>query len=293
MYILFDIGGTKMRFSLSLDMETFIEPVRRETPKTFEEGIVEIEKIGKELCGGKTPLSVVGGIAGPLNTEHSMLLNAPNLPLWQGKPLKRELKRIFKTDVHIENDSALGGLGEAHYGAGKGIEIVAYVTVSTGVGGARIVNGVIDKNRFGFEPGHQIISVGGAHCLQCSGEKIENVSVGKLRDVISGAEVERRFGKKPYDIPQDDPLWGTLARLLAVGLNNSIVHWSPDVIVLGGSMITGNPAILLSDIERHVNEIVNIFPKKPLFKMAELKDVGGLYGALALLKQKRQSILTT
>jgi glucokinase len=54
-----------------------------------------------------------------------------------------------------------GGLGEAVFGAGKGREIVVYMTISTGVGGARIVGGKIDASAMGFEPGHQIIDACG------------------------------------------------------------------------------------------------------------------------------------
>ena len=75
-----------------------------------------------------------------------------------------------------------------------------------------------------------------------------------------------------------------LAKWLAYGLNNTIVHWSPDVVVLGGSMITGNPAISLKSIQRHVSKILTIFPTPPIIVKATLQDVGGLHGALSLLQ---------
>ena len=39
MYILFDIGGTKTRVVASEDLETYGEPIKFETPKSFDEGI--------------------------------------------------------------------------------------------------------------------------------------------------------------------------------------------------------------------------------------------------------------
>lgn len=59
--------------------------------------------------------------------------------------------------MFLANDADLVGLGEAVYGAGKGYKVVAYFTVSTGVGGARIVNKRIDKGVFSFEPGWQYV----------------------------------------------------------------------------------------------------------------------------------------
>src|SRR3989344_3390923 len=286
MYILFDIGGTKMRIARSGDEIAFDEPLRFETPAIFEEGIKEIKSAVTALAGGEKILGMVGGIAGTLDEANTTLVNSTHLPQWIGKPLKKQLEKIFETDILIENDSALAGLGEAHCGAGKDSEIVAYITVSTGVGGARIIKGVLDQSRFGFEPGHQIITAGGAHCLECDTVKAQHTSLKSLDDIISGTAVERRFGRKPYDIPQHDPMWNQLAYLLAVGLNNSTVHWSPDVVILGGSMIVGDPSIPMVHIERFFNNIVTIFPKKPLLRKASLKDSGGLYGARILLKQQ-------
>ena len=62
--------------------------------------------------------------------------------------------------------------------------------------------------------------------------------------------------------------------------------WSPNVIVLGGSMIVGDPRILLEDIVRHAGEALGELVPCPDILDATLKDEGGLYGAMALLKQK-------
>ena len=71
---------------------------------------------------------------------------------------------------------------------------------------------------------------------------------------------------------------------MAIGLNNIIVEWSPDVVVLGGSMITGDPSISIEKTENYLKEILKIFPKLPAIRKAELGDFGGLYGALAFIK---------
>ena len=150
MYLLFDIGGTKTRLALSKDGKKFGDVVIIETPQKFEEGISVFKKAVEELTKGEKITKAVGAISGPLNREHSMVINAPNLKGWNNKPLQKELKKILSAPVVIENDAALVGLGEAVYGAGKGYDIVAYITVSTGVGGARIVNKAIDVSAMGF-----------------------------------------------------------------------------------------------------------------------------------------------
>src|SRR3989344_5345381 len=170
MHILFDIGGTKMRVAASRDGRGLDEVrVEKTIPYDFEEGMRVFESLVTDVAGGESITHVVGGIAGALNREKTHLVNSPNIGGWVHKPLKEVLETRFKAKVFLENDTALVGLGEAVHGAGKGFSIVAYITVSTGVGGVRVVDGAIDKNIFGFEPGHHIIDMGAdMTCLGCN-----------------------------------------------------------------------------------------------------------------------------
>jgi predicted NBD/HSP70 family sugar kinase len=221
---------------------------------------------------------MAGGIRGQLSDDKTVMITDTLLPNWVDQPLVATLKKKLHTDVHLENDAALAGVGEAVYGAGKDLDIVVYHTISTGVGGAKIENGLIDNFRSGFEPGHQILDID--HTIL--GEGIEPT----LENLVSGRALEERMGIKPYEIDQTDAIWGQLAYYLAHGLRNSILYWSPDVIVLGGSMIVGNPRILLDDIIKNTNEVVGEVTDVPLIVDAALGDYAGLYGAMAILNQR-------
>jgi len=268
MYFLFDIGGTKSRFSISEDKESFRGPVIVDTPGDFDSAMSLINTTFNELVKGVNLEASVGGIAGVLDRQKSLLINSPNLKEWVQKPLKENLIEIFKVDTFLENDADLAGLGEAVYGAGKGFEIVAYITVGTGIGGTRIVEGKIDRNIFGFEPGHQYI------------EK----ESGDLETLVSGGAVEKRFNMKAEDI-SDENVWDKLAKDLAYGLHNSIVHWSPDTLILGGGMMRQG-SISLEKVKSYLEEIMIIFPNLPVIKSAELGDKSALFGSLHYIKQQ-------
>lgn len=271
MYILFDIGGTKMRV-VSADKEKFLsEPVVVSTSKDVHDGVETLKRIINNLTNGGPIEAIVGGIAGPINKEKTMLVRSPNLSGWVGFNLKNALEEAYQVPVQIENDAAMVGLGEAHFGAGKGKSIVVYLTISTGVGGVRIVDGEIDDSSFGFEPGHQIIDPDNSLCPTCDGNDLEAY--------VSGTSVEKRFGKKPYEI-HDEAIWDELAKFLAYGLNNTIVYWSPDIVVLGGSMMR-EVGIPVPAVKKYLADILKIFPELPLIEKAELADFGGLYGSLA------------
>lgn len=279
MYIIFDIGGTNMRLARSADGIKFDEPVVAPTPKDFDDGITQFIRIARELAAGD-PISVVaGGIAGPLSRDKRMLVNSPHLHGWIEKPLAARIEEELATQVRVENDTAVVGLGEAVVGAGKGYPIVAYLSVSTGVGGVRIVNQKIDLSAYGFEPGHQIIDAGGG--LARSDEPPFRGST--LEAYVSGSAVTERYGKKPYEIT-DALFWDRMAHLLAYGVNNIIVHWSPDIVVIGGSMMK-KIGIPVDRVEAYVAGMTRIYPELPPIVHSELGDFGGLHGALALARE--------
>jgi glucokinase len=276
MYIFFDIGGTKMRIARSRDGETFDEPLRFDTPASYDEGIALLIKTAQDLSAGEKIDAVAGGIAGTLDPTRTHLVHATHLVDWVQKPIHEQLMNAWGTPVYMENDSAVVGLGEANYGAGQGGGIVAYITVSTGIGGARLIDGTLDVSGYSFEPGDQIIA---------TDEGGKGISV---EDLVSGTALERRFGKKPYAI-EDPVVWEELARLLAYALYNTILHWTPAVVVLGGPMVVGKPAISVDQVQDQLKTLLSVYPTIPQIRQATLKDIGGIYGACALLKTKNTS----
>lgn len=276
-YVIFDIGGTKTRIATTEDLKTFTIVESFKTPLKFEEGMKLTTGLIDKLVEGDLK-GIAGGIRGRLSEEKDGIDNDGVLTKWAGKSIVDLLKKKYKVPVYLENDSAAAALGEAVYGAGKGMEIVAYHTISTGVGGARIVEGEIDEASIGFEPGHQILDID----RTILGEEITPT----LENLVSGTAVAERFGCKAYEIPQTDIIWQELAGYLAQGLRNTILYWSPDAIVLGGSMIIGDPKIMVDDVRKATVAALDGFVEAPLIVEAELGDEAGLYGAMAILKKR-------
>ncbi len=273
MYLVFDIGGTKTRIAASNDLHTLSEPIIFPTSKSYDEGIKIFAEKCKEISQGQSIKAVAGGITGPLNKEKSLSLISPNLPDWSQRTIKQDLNELLNAPIFIENDAHLFGLGEAGFGSGKDFNIIVFLTVSTGVGGVRITNKKIDPSALGFEPGHQIIIPDGLPC-GCGGK-------GHLESYVSGSALEKIYHRPPETI-EDESVWEQVTRYLAIGLNNTIVHWSPDVIILGGGV---SERIDLDLLNKYLKKYVTIFPSLPIIERATLGDLGGLYGALEYLKQ--------
>lgn len=269
MKLVADIGGTTLRIAGSVDGKTLLTPKILKTPPLYDDGLKLFLASAREIARNEALESVCVGLPGVLNTSKEKLISAPHLPHWVGKALTHDLSAI-NAPVFLENDAALVGLGEAHFGAGRGEKIVAYITVSTGVGGVRIVDGRVDQSTSGFEPGHQILMVNGRP------EELENL--------ISGTAMEKRYGKKPEEIT-DKHIWNKCAETFGIGLANTILHWSPGVVVLGGSMFK-EVGIPRERVEWEVQSLIKVFEVLPKIKLAELGDIGGLWGGLIYASQK-------
>ncbi|MCA9359961.1 ROK family protein [Candidatus Kaiserbacteria bacterium] len=278
-YVLFDIGGTKTRVAVSSNLEEIDAIESFKTPAKFEDGIKKIIDTIKKLSK-EAPKAMAGGVRGVLSEDKDGIDNDAVLSKWIGKSITGELKKFADVPIFLENDSAIAGVGEAVFGAGKGMEIVAYHTVSTGVGGAKIEDGEIDHASSGFEPGHQILDID----RTVLGDDI----VPSLENLVSGTALAERFGVPAYEIPQSDVVWDELAEYLAQGLRNTVMYWSPDVIVLGGSMITGDPAIDVDNVRKYTVKVLEGFVECPFITKAKLGDEAGLYGAMALLKKRHE-----
>lgn len=218
MYILIDIGGTKTRITLTEHREAFLAPVVFETPQDFGEWLTKVKEAAVPLHNGRKINGVVAGVPGTF-THDGHIKRTPNLPEWAGVPIKKSLEELFSAPASIENDASLVGLGEAVYGAGKGHPIVAYITISTGVGGTRIVDGKIDRNTFGFEIGHSVIDRG-----------------YDVESLIGGGALERRFGKPSHEV-HDVAVWEKVNHYAGVLGANTTMYWSPSIIVYGGPVM--------------------------------------------------------
>jgi len=263
--IVFDIGGTKTRIAKVVggaldDIQKF------PTPPNPEEGLRTLAEFAKKICGSARISALCGDISGIV--KDGVICLAPHLPEWNGTAIAATLqKHAGGAPVTLFNDGELVALGEYFYGAGKGSTFMLYVTVSTGVGGAFIVEGEVRRGMYNAEFGHQIIDNG-----------------TELEALVSGTAIEKKYGISPKDF-NDAKALAELADTLAVGLYNTTLHLFPETIVLGGSMIVGGNAIPLARVEKTFNAMVKkYYPTAPVLRAATLDSEGGLYGGMGYLQ---------
>ena len=261
-YCVFDIGGTNTRLAISHDGRKIAKSLTAPTARNYSQGMRVVAQLYQKLnIHGQAKL-VAGGVAGTFNKAKTKTLHCPQLPNWVGQPMKQDLTKIFHCPVTLENDVAFGGLGEAVAGAGRHSAIVGYFAVGTELGGSRIVDGQIDRVAFGFEPGMQYF--------------IRDRHWQTLEEIIGGKGIKQNYRMKPEDI-SDQKIWRELREYLLLGMRNAIALWSPDIFVLGGSVM--NKLWPLQVSTRLSRGLI-----WPTIKRGSLGDSATLIGALVYLQ---------
>lgn len=268
--LVFDIGGTNLRVGIAragrLSPKLTICP----TPRSWAQALQSLRQSASELRSGTKIDLVVGGLPGVIASDRQRLLACPARPAWVDQRPAADLRRMFRCRVELQNDAVLGALGEATTGAGRGYRVVAYIAVGTGVGGARVVSQRVDAVAAGFEPGHHLVR----------GSR-------RWTTLVDGAHLHRRYGAR---WPRITPAaWRRVANDVAIGLVNTITFWSPDIIVLGGSVVLKG-RLPLAYLRRQVAAKLQVVPRVPPIVKADLGDAAALVGAVAYaasLAQKR------
>lgn len=249
-----DLGGTNVRVGLvdekGLILEIIQEPT--EANKGHIHTINKMIQMIEKLIEGKKIMGIGIGAPGPLDFKKGCILSPPNLPGWDEIPLVKIFEDHFKLDVYLNNDANVAGLAEAIAGSGAGYESVYYMTVSTGIGGALIINKQLFNGANGYagEIGNMII--------EPDGYKHNNLNPGALEGLASGTSIGRRAYEK-YGIEggakqvfylaeqgnkEAQSIIDETVRFLAIGIANITHVVNPDLFVVGGGVMDSKQFIL-------------------------------------------------
>lgn len=192
-YIGIDLGGTNVRTLLVDENGKSYSEVKDSTQR--EEGpdfvcqkiIRQIESLDTSICGGLEKVRGIGiGVPGPVDVENGVMIMATNLPGFENYPICQKISDKFNLPVFIDNDANVAGLAEAILGAGKNYNTCYYVTISTGIGGAFIV----DKKLVSGGRGHA--GEIGNIIVKNNGYKFGGLNPGAAEGEASGTAITRK-----------------------------------------------------------------------------------------------------
>ncbi len=265
MYAAVDIGGTKTLVAVFDPAGKIIEQIKFPTPVQYNDFKKELAATVAKLTTKKF-ISGAIGIRGNID-RHSGMSVKDDVLAWRNVPIRDDCEELFDCQFSLENDSKLAGLSEALRVQDK-YQKVLYVTISTGIGSALIVNGELDKDTLDSEIGKSV--------YQYQGE------VRQLEDFASGKAIVEKYGKRASDL-DDEVAWEEISHNLAIGLINATAAFTPEVIILGGgvgSHFSKFERPLTEAIQRMMPDEINI----PEIIQAQFPEEAVIYGCFELAK---------
>ena len=298
-----DIGATNIRVA-SGDHERIKSKLSEATDRDNGPlGVsAQIIRMAHEL--GMDAVESVGvGSFGPIDISSGSIVETPNFP-FKEIPVTEPLREEFHAPVSLLNDCTAAVLGERHFGAGRGLDNLAYVTLSTGLGGGAIVDGhlLIGKDGNAVEVGHITIDPDSSLTCGCgspghweahsSGNSIPNFVRHMLRDEEGSSMLYGLAGRNLKDLNAEVlfeaakagdaaalRIVGELGRVNAVGFANVVNAYDPELVTIGGSIALNNPELILAPILGNIDK--HLINRKPRIMVTSLGEDVVLWGALS------------
>jgi N-acylmannosamine kinase len=213
-------------------------------------------------------------------------VNSSTLPSIRGYPLKQALLHRFDGPVSLMNDATAAALGEARFGAGRGVDSLGYITVSTGIGGGIVLDGkpLISPNGLAGHVGFTSLRHATGRCGSGRVGTVESVASG--RAIARAAERTGREGldaKEVFSCALKGKAWASaIVRRSAEAISelsaNLVAILGLERIVIGGSVGLAKGYAAL------VRECLSVEPVlfNTTIVKAELGQNSALYGVLSM-----------
>lgn len=159
MFLGIEIGGTKLQVGVGRgDGSPLAELARFDVDR--EQGARGIRERLAEICGrlvqrhGARGVGI--GFGGPVDHLAGRTIRSHQIEGWHDFPLVDWCRQTLNLPAVLSNDADAAGLAEARFGAGGGKQVVFYITVGSGIGGALVLGGQIFRGGSGVaaEIGH-------------------------------------------------------------------------------------------------------------------------------------------
>jgi glucokinase len=311
-----DVGGTKIAACL-IDLDgRILSIVRRPTDITTPEATLDsiagaaIELMHVNLLDSNSVNAIGFGIPGLVDAERGIGIASVNLG-WKNVAVRAGLESRLGIRCVINNDVRVGALGEACFGAAKGLKNLVYLNIGTGISAVILINGKFFMGSRGLagEIGHAVLIPGGLQC-KCGGRgcfeavasgpgiarrALEKIKAGRESMIAAqGLEyaqsltAEKVFDAATHGDPVAIETLNEIGTLMAYSLEYLALAYDPDIIVLGGSVVLGS-SLLFQIIQRNLQELADsswVFGKvysKKLVQLSTLGNNAGVLGAAALV----------
>jgi fructokinase len=283
-----EAGGTKFVCGIGTgpgDLKTAQFPTS--SPDVTLQGVIQF------FSESRVPLEAIGiGSFGPIDLHPSSptygrVTSTPKAG-WANFDLVGAVRSAIDVPISFDTDVNAAVLGEARWGAARGLTDAIYITIGTGIGGGALVRGRVAHGLVHPEMGH----------LRLPHDFTADPFPGScpfhgdcFEGLAAGPAIQARWGAVATTLPPDHPAWTLEARYIALGLMNLVVTLSPQRILLGGGVM--QQAHLFPMIRKELSRLLNGYVQHPellehmdrFIQPPQLGGQAGVLGSLALAEQ--------
>jgi glucokinase len=307
-----DVGGTMIKAAAIARDGQLLALERLPTPNQSSPDLVAdliLETVCRLLRRMEQTVETIAGvgvsIAAFITAEGVVTATAHLAPAWVGFDLRRRLAATLPANYYFALDTPAPTLGEAHYGAGRGLDDFAYVTVSTGIGAGVVAGGRLATGGLGWAGGvgHVIVDPNGPRicdacgnrgCLETYAAKqgllalAEEAIQHHPRSLLAHRATAPLTPELVYEAARDGDeaavcVFQQAGYYLGLGLTSLVNILSPRRVVVGGGIALAGD-LLLEPARRVIRQAA--YP--PVHREVEivpaaLGDLSGAYGVAAMV----------
>jgi len=267
-YLVIDIGGTEIKYSVMDQNLNFMDRGIRKTP--YENGIdgfldtildiyrpyqQKVEGIAVSMPG------VIDSVRGYCYTGGSLLYNAE-------QPIAELITKKCNTRVHIENDGKCAALAEYWRGELQGCSNGLVMILGTGIGGGIIIDGKLLRGQHFFAGELSYLNINmdkWEEADSCFAVKYGAVPMIRKIKEIKGIEDDGFDGVRAFELinagdEQALEVFHQFARGIALQLCNLQVILDMEVVAIGGGI--SRQDIVVETIKKCWDEIIDNHPAK-------------------------------
>ena len=281
-----EAGGTKFVCGIGSGPDDLITAsFPTSTPEITLSGVVDFFRAHKAQNIQAIGIGSFGPVdLDPTSDAYGHITSTPK-PGWQNFDLAGSIHRALGIPVKFDTDVNAALLGEARWGAARGLSEAVYVTIGTGVGAGIMTYGRVVHGMVHPEIGH----------LHLPHDRERDPFPGTcpyhgdcLEGLTCGPAMQARWGQPALTLPPDHPAWPLEAHYLALAAMNLTVTISPFRIIWGGGVMQQKQ--IFPTMRSEFARIMNGYIRRPqvldhldlFLQPPALGNRAGILGALVL-----------
>lgn len=280
-----EAGGTKMVCAVGDETGAIFDKISIPT-QTPADSMPKMIRYFKE-----NKIEALGiGSFGPIDLRkdsptYGYITSTPKRP-WMNYDFVGGFAKELHCPIGFDTDTNAAALGEASFGATKGLNCSMYITVGTGIGVGIFVENQLLHGMLHPEAGHILMA-----------KHPNDTYAGKcpfhgtcFEGLAAGPAIEERFGAKADTLAEREDVWEMEAYYIAQALMNYTLTVSPKRIVLGGGVMHQKQLFPL--VRKKFKELLNGYLRteeledlEQFIVPSKLNDNQGIMGCLKLAEQ--------